>query len=1094
MSDTTFPVRRRRATRPKRAPRPLRVRIRRLVALSGRSASRAAKSARSLTRGHRGVERPPRWHGGRLPIRAARAFTYLGAAVLLLLVVRSVIVVVDGEPFRFPFWFNPDTGCRDIGYSCGVANSIVMTFLTLAFAAAAFLLWRMGRVRRPYVKRARTETHELLPTAGTILGKVVGRDEVCNVIMDDLQTIDGRRPHVLLGGVGVGKTAVLFELTRRLAANGAVPVPISLRDAQRGIDFEALARDRFVAEVATASVSDAEAERVWRELRKDDQIVVLADGLEEALDDADGRANGNAATNNASRDNIIHLAMRDARRDRLPLVVASRPHDALVGLDAAVIELEDLGEEAAIEYIERGASGHDSHRLDWVIETAEVTETPLFLEIARKLHEEGLLAHAGPRRRRRASDSSDATRTIDETVRRLDTRGVDRASLRVRLLETWTQGLINGHFEPQLPLTKDLRRLTVEALAGLACMGLQRDKLEVSFGALVENEDGKLRHKPLIDQLLDGIAKAKESQLTGSKDIPLSIERELRLAAARGLQLGLVEPLHQGVRFPHSILQAYFASRVIGQVCAHDPKYLPGALKHASRELLIALVMYSRRRRSEQPVALHAITDELRKAASADLLSPAKKLDVLVAALEIDSVAEQPRHREIAEELAARWQTVSDDRTIEETKLRAIARFGESARTIADRPRSPAEPGYCALLKIARKDLGYRIRLAAAQELGAGGDAAFACLADELAPPDNDCGDAAAHRDFTVRAWLAPMLAGSTDRHVEAAQSNLRHWLRRVSGEDGPALPVSLQVALAQGFKHAANRRPDHPFARRESRDHLMQAAGEMLKASRFWFTRLTLLHAQCLWALPEMPARDRELEERPRRRGRREPPRRASNPEALVAHWLATEGSEPEHPFVAEARHLAILALEKRQPERFLWIDESRVVTRIGARPPGSDAVRKHNLWIPPSVGWSALHPRAQKLVADVLLLLNLIERDGNPVEREQRMRRATRNDLPPCLSGEREYLAPSHTVGMVTQPAIGTSCKDECPFDLCPYPPKGMQPYRVELSEAFCRRQQVLLGRWWRVWPRRTASWQGALPGDLKRFWHAMEERARR
>ena len=296
--------------------------------------------------------------------------------------------------------------------------------------------------------------------------------------MDDLQTIDGRRPHVLLGGVGVGKTAVLFELTRRLAANGAVPVPISLRDAQQGIDFEALARDRFVAEVATASVSDAEAERVWRELRKDDQIVVLADGLEEALDDADGRANGNAATNNASRDNIIHLAMRDARRDRLPLVVASRPHDALVGLDAAVIELEDLGEEAAIEYIERGASGHDSHRLDWVIETAEVTETPLFLEIARKLHEEGLLAHAGPRRRRRASDSSDATRTLDETVRRLDTRGVDRASLRVRLLETWTQGLINGHFEPQLPLTKDLRLLTVEALAGLACMGLQRDKLE----------------------------------------------------------------------------------------------------------------------------------------------------------------------------------------------------------------------------------------------------------------------------------------------------------------------------------------------------------------------------------------------------------------------------------------------------------------------------------------------------------------------------------------------------------------------------------------------------------------------------------------
>ena len=122
------------------------------------------------------------------------------------------------------------------------------------------------------------------------------------------------------------------------------------------------------------------------------------------------------------------------------------------------------------------------------------------------------------------------------------------------------------------------------------------------------------------------------------------------------------------------------------------------------------------------------------------------------------------------------------------------------------------------------------------------------------------------------------------------------------------------------------------------------------------------------------------------------------------MAHWLSSSDSEREHPFLAEARDLAILALEKRQPERFLWIDESGVATKIGARPPHSDAVRKHNLWIPPSVGWSALHPRAQKLVADVLLLLNLIERDGKPDEREQRMRRAMRNDLPPCLSGERE------------------------------------------------------------------------------------------
>jgi hypothetical protein len=83
-----------------------------------------------------------------------------------------------------------------------------------------------------------------------------------------------------------------------------------------------------------------------------------------------------------------------------------------------------------------------------------------------------------------------------------------------------------------------------------------------------------------------------------------------------------------------------------------------------------------------------------------------------------------------------------------------------------------------------------------------------------------------------------------------------------------------------------------------------------------------------------------------------------------------------------------------------------------------------------------------------------------------------------------------------MVRVAAPGAHCKDEAPFDLCPYPPKGEQPPRVELSEAFCRQQQVLLGHWWTEWPwrRRTARWQGATPGELKRFWADMERRARR
>jgi hypothetical protein len=454
-----------------------------------------------------------------------------------------------------------------------------------------------------------------------------------------------------------------------------------------------------------------------------------------------------------------------------------------------------------------------------------------------------------------------------------------------------------------------------------------------------------------------------------------------------------------------------------------------------------------------------------------------------------------------------------------------VARYAESARTIGGRVAGPPDstgtqlegvrPAYRQLFEIARKDMSYRVRLAVAQELGDGGDAAFETLSGLMEPTDGagpeswlsppgarfDWPNEDTLREFSLRAWLAPMLAGSTVRHSEEAHANLVAWHEYAAHQPAVAndrCPLSLQVALAQGFKLAANRRPDHPSSTPAARASLAELAADLLETSRFWYSRVALLQALCLWALAEMPA----WQGRERRRGAADrhrrskktpalPAGRGANPRALVEHWLETQGGGPEHPFVSEAGELAILALEQRQPERFIWIDESGVATKIGAPAAGPQAVRKYNLWIPPSVGWSALHPRAQKLVADMLLFLNLIERNDRPAERERRMRRAVRDTLPPCLTGERDNLDPSRTVGLTVESTPGINCKDDCPFDFCPYPPKGTQPYRVELSEAFCRRQQVLLGKWWRPVPRPTASWQGAAPAELRRFWKEMEER---
>jgi len=70
------------------------------------------------------------------------------------------------------------------------------------------------------------------------------------------------------------------------------------------------------------------------------------------------------------------------------------------------------------------------------------------------------------------------------------------------------------------------------------------------------------------------------------------------------------------------------------------------------------------------------------------------------------------------------------------------------------------------------------------------------------------------------------------------------------------------------------------------------------------------------------------------------------------------------------------------------------------------------------------------------------------------------------------------------------GSNCKHGCHFERCPHPPKGEVSYRIELSEAFCRRQLALISG--ASLRRRAAAWQHALPGELQQFWRQMGQQA--
>ena len=314
-------------------------------------------------------------------------------------------------------------------------------------------------------------------------------------------------------------------------------------------------------------------------------------------------------------------------------------------------------------------------------------------------------------------------------------------------------------------------------------------------------------------------------------------------------------------------------------------------------------------------------------------------------------------------------------------------------------------------------------------------------------------------REFVLRAWLTPMLVGSvSDACRDEAQRQLEAWLGQLNPQNsqhGKAeLPLSLEIALAQGFKAASNRRMRNPGTSEEARVYLVRQAEEMLKYARYWFTQLTLIHALCLWALPDdtdtsIPSRYTAgkdgyvVGKEPANTDAPHPRRRGTGPAATVARWLAMAGSkcapadqyaadksgkgQREHPFVAEAGDLAALALECGLPGRFIWIDESGIVGKVGSRPASPSDYRKHNLWIPPSSGWSALDRRAQQLVADVLIMLNLTEQAGaaeSPKAREHRLESANRSTLPPCLTRDRRPLQPGRTIGSAVMASRGSSC----------------------------------------------------------------------
>jgi hypothetical protein len=971
--------------------------------------------------------------------RFSLAAALAGAGAVFLIVVAL---------FAIGSWIAPidavDGSCSDNAFACGTLTELIATALALAVAVAFFLYWRVFRVAHRYLAEGMEDPTELVPTAAP-MGKVVGRDAICEIIEADLRRED-RRPQVIVGGVGEGKTAVLVKLTELLIESRAVPVCVRMRDARIPLNFTELAKSRFIERVGDF-VSGDEAEKVWRKLCSDHRVVVLADGLEEALHDEPERLPE------------IRRAVKEAIDDHLPLVITSRPDEALRMLDGAVIRLEPLSDSDAIEYI-RDDGGELPLELEHLVEVAQVTESPLYLQLASKL-----------------SDAQLRSMSIDQ----------GRLAARVELLEGWRQSLLAGaegaHVHPKH------REAAFEGLEWLACIALRDNTLQLRLSDLAD--------EPRVDG--DDYDKAK-------------------LAASVGEDLRLVERVPDGVRFRHSVMEAYLGGRAIPSV-ARDPlpdrlkrrvrrrgarkSYLDCALENPSRELLMALAVASfRNRHTGLPLRV-----ERRLRAAARNLSGSNPVayDALAAAYEVDRLTGPRATVTLGDTAEKLWETAGaldplGDPLLNEAKMRAIARMEEVR----------AEATYGALWTICRAEDAYRVRLRAAQGLAEGGVKAHAVLEQPIEDAlrvgrrlrrgragNPGPGEV---RFCSLMGWILPTLASTCVLEEPQRVPSITGALEKMVVLSRDGLHLGVEACLAQGFKFEANRLPHRTTA--YTRAQLVRLARELLDASRWWYSQMSLLQALALWSLATDSAERSTLRK-------------------VVSDWT----SDGHHPLVREAARLCGMAIDQAgerdggsapvEPSRYLWIDEAGVVAKIGGRTVRPDPRSTAGLWVSPAAGWSTLEPAARWLVGDVFLYLNLIEGGEAPPRddvgpkawsarraawREQRRQRVLDQGatLPRCLTApdwhERLCLKRERTTPEERARPPRSDC---CPFGLCPYPALDEQPFRGEPRETFCR-EHMRLAR-----DEGPAAWYEAgrrLPGrrsgkdELSDFWTAMEGRAKR
>jgi NACHT domain-containing protein len=573
-----------------------------------------------------------------------------------------------------------------------------------------------------------------------------------------------------------------------------------------------------------------------------------------------------------------------------------------------------------------------------------------------------------------------------------------RDRVHTELMQTWVDLLQKGKLLVGPELDPAEREAIIRGVALLGYVMTLRGVVDCTM------EDVHLTLKELTD--------------SGRLSVSLGMDDGRLIEGGGRLQLidGVTRNQGTSVRFHHAITEAYFASRLLDEV---KDAWKVLIEQTQTPEAMAALVMWCAAKQDQGTTG--AVCDALIDRAAT--LDDDRGLALVVTAAQVAGTTGHGDVTAIAEATSRAWGRASS-----RGRLSAVRRLA----------RRNVGWIYRILYEATRDRINYGVRWEAAQAIVYGGNDAYAELHDDFmktvayaeSVPPGQWEDREGH-DVAVLCWIAPALARAVS---EPDSRELEEATRRLAALVERDMPLGTESSLAQGFKLAALTDPG---------GNISGVAFDLMKASRFWYTRIVLLHGMSVAALRE-PSPNKQV--------------------VSVIRGRMTDGSE--HPFVREVARLCMKAIKTGDWTRFVWDDEGAMITQSG----------------------SLLADEAALLLADLVLLLNVTEQGITEDEVEGRKERTyRRNELPYCLGSSKDR----------SQQLFG-SCHEACPFDLCPYPnTTAFRLARGEFSEAFCEHQTEILSARRRLVMRARRDrpgWRSASRRSAtRRFWEDMNSRVR-